>query len=119
MGSEPRERRRHLRWRGALRNQSRRFLLVFLILSGAGCGLVAALFHHALVFAREQLIGAVLGSHPGFLRLAAIIAVPALAGGLLAYAVPRLSPEAGGGLALVRKAYARDSRLLSLRAFVG
>src|SRR5262245_41709152 len=111
MGSEPLERRRRWRWRGGLRKQSRRFLLVFLILSGAGCGVVAALFHHALAFAREHLIGAVLGSHPGFLRTAATIAVPSLFGGLLAYALPRFAPEAGGGLALVRSAYSRDPTL--------
>jgi CIC family chloride channel protein len=49
-----------------------------------------------------------------------LVAVPAAAGALLAWLVPLLAPRAGGGLALVRKAYAGDpTRLLDPRTLFG
>ncbi|HEV8269438.1 MAG TPA: hypothetical protein VGR00_14430, partial [Thermoanaerobaculia bacterium] len=85
---------------------ARRFHLVFVVAVGSGCGLVAVAFHHAIVLARSALIGAVLTRPPGAARLALILLLPAAMGAVLAVILPRVAPEAGGGLALVRRAYA-------------
>ncbi len=102
-----------------LRKEARRFPAVPLVLIGAGCGLVAVLFHHALQLGRALLIDAALASPRPLVRAALVLLLPTAMAGLLALAVRRLSPGAGGGLALVRRAYAQRPEILNGRTFVG
>ncbi len=90
------------------------------VLIGAGCGLVAVAFHGAIELLRALLLGTALGQSNGLARGALLVAIPTAAGALLAWLVPLLAPRAGGGLALVRKAFAGDpSTLLDARTLVG
>ena len=103
-----------------LRPRSRQAVLVSVVLIGAGCGLVAVAFHGAIDLLRALLIDSVLRQPGALARLALLVAIPAGAGALLAWLVPSLAPRAGGGLALVRKAYAGSpASLLDLRTLVG
>ena len=81
---------------------------------------MAVVFHGAIEVLRALLIGTALRHPSGLVRGALLVTVPAAAGGLLAWLVPRFAPRAGGGLALVRKAFAGDhARLLDIRTLVG
>ena len=95
-------------------------MLVAVVLIGAGCGLVAVAFHGAIEFVRALLVGTAMDRTSGLVRGALLVTFPAAAGALLAWLVPRLAPRAGGGLALVRRAYAGEpSTLLDGRTLVG
>jgi CIC family chloride channel protein len=95
-------------------------VLVAVVLIGAGCGLVAVAFHGAIDFVRALLVGTAMDRTSGLARGALFVTFPAAAGALLAWLVPRLAPRAGGGLALVRKAYAGEpSALLDGRTLAG
>ncbi len=95
-------------------------MLVAVVLIGAGCGFVAVAFHGAIDFVRALLVGAAMDRTSGLARGALFVTVPAAAGALLAWLVPRLSPRAGGGLALVRQAYAgQPEKLLDGRTLAG
>jgi CIC family chloride channel protein len=107
------------RFQAAARREARRFLLVLLVGVGVLCGLAAVAFHHALEIAHRCLAGLALSLPAGPWRFLAVGLLPAAAGALLAFALPRFSPHAGGGLALVRAAYARHPRRLDLRAWLG
>lgn len=90
------------------------------VLIGAGCGLVAVAFHGAIELLRALLIGTALRHANGLVRVALLVTIPAAVGALLAWLVPRLAPRAGGGLALVRQAFAGDhAELLDTRTLVG
>lgn len=103
-----------------LRPRSRQAVLVAVVLIGAGCGLVAVAFHGAIELLRALLLGTALKQQNGLARAALLVAIPAAAGALLAWLVPKLAPRSGGGLALVRKAFAGDpASLLDLRTLVG
>jgi chloride channel protein, CIC family len=106
------------RAREFLAGQPGRFVLVFVVLVGAGCGLVAVAFHLALGLSGRLLSGAIVALPHGPLRVVLILLVPAAAGALLNDLVPRFAPAAGGGLTLVRKAYAGEAKL-DLRTFCG
>lgn len=103
-----------------LRPRGRQGALVAVVLIGAGCGLVAVTFHGAIELIRRLLLEPALKQSNPFLRGALVVAVPAAAGALLAWLLPRLAPRAGGGLALVRTAYAeRPGELLDARTLAG
>lgn len=108
-----------MRWAAHLRRESHRFLLLVVVVAGALCGATAVAFHALISLAYGSLAGAALHATRAPLRVAAVLLVPALMGALLALLVPRLSPDAGGGLTLVRSAYARDAGRLDLRAWLG
>ncbi len=108
-------RRRPLRAIAFVRRQARRPLLAVLALIGASCGLAAFLFHAALVAAEEAMRRALLASPAGAARVALAVGIPLLVGAALGALVPRFMPR-GGGLALVRGAYAKDPRRLDGRA---
>ncbi|MBL8113287.1 MAG: chloride channel protein [Acidobacteria bacterium] len=101
------------------RREARRFPAVPLVLVGAGCGLVAVLFHHALTLGRFLLVETALSVASPWLSAALVLLLPASVGGLLAFAMRRFSPHAGGGLALVRRAYAQGHGILDRKTFFG
>lgn len=86
---------------------------------GALCGLTAVAFHYVLEWAHAWLVARALALPDAGARALAVALLPAAAGALLAAALPRFSPHAGGGLTLVRTAYARDTGRLDLRAWLG
>lgn len=105
---------------GLLRPRSRQGVLVAVVLIGAGCGLVAVAFHGAIELLRALLLGTALAQPNPWARGALVVAVPAASGALLALLLPWLAPRAGGGLALVRRAFAEGpERLLDGRTLVG
>ena len=100
----------------ALRDLSRRFLLVTAIGIGVVCGVVAALFHWFVEFARELLIGRALAQH-GVAGMILTVVTPAAMFALLALAIRRFAPGAvGANLARVRMAHSRDLDLLGPRS---
>ena len=101
------------------RREARRFPAVPLVLVGAGCGLVAVLFHHALTLGRFLLVETALSVASPWFSAALVLLLPASVGGLLAFAMRRFSPHAGGGLALVRRAYAQGHGILDRKTFFG
>ena len=99
-----------------LRAFSRRFLIVTLIVTGALCGVIAVLFHWCVETAREFLIGVAL-ARDGAVRIALIIAIPAIVFALIAFAIRKLAPGAvGANLARVRMAYNENPSLLGWRS---
>jgi chloride channel protein, CIC family len=93
----------------------RRFLLLFLILTGVMCGLTAMLFHQLVEMARTLLIGRALTAHEP-LRFALILGIPAIVNAALAFVVVRWAPaSSGANLARVRRAYEADPALLDTR----
>jgi CIC family chloride channel protein len=104
--------------RSTLRRAARRFLIVFIVLSGAVCGLVAVAFHATLAFAEQNLLGRVLESD-GLAAVLGRLLLPAVVGVALGFLVPRVCPGAAGGLALVRTAYARQPSVLDARSWLG
>lgn len=107
------------RWQAAFRQRIRHFLLLVLLGAGVLSGLTALAFHKALRAGEWLLLGVPRAQPEGALRLLLLVLIPTLVGAGLCALVPRLAPEAGGGLALVREAYARDPRRLSARALFG
>lgn len=107
------------RWRVVLRREARRFLLLLLVACGVLSGLTAVVFHKALAGAESLLLSSALGLPAGPWRSAALLLLPMAVGAALCTLVPRLAPRAGGGLALVRGAYARDPGQLSGRTLAG
>lgn len=105
-------------FRDLLLRRHRQLLLVVIVLVGAGCGLVAVLFHLALALSDRLLAGAVTRLPMGPLKVVLILAVPATIGALLSVLVPRFAPQSGGGLGLVRRAYAGRAAL-DLPTFAG
>ncbi|MFL6246034.1 MAG: chloride channel protein, partial [Thermoanaerobaculia bacterium] len=98
-----------------LRFLSRRFLLVTLIGIGALTGIVAAVFHRYVEFARDQLIGRAL-EQPEPWRTLFIVATPTITFALLAWLIRRFAPRAvGANLARVRMAYNDNPRILGTR----
>lgn len=106
-------------WRGHLRRHLRRLNLVILVIIGALSGLTAVVFHWLLVGVRSVLIGRALLVPPGPLRVALVLLMPAAMGALLSVLVPRLAPKCGGGLTLVRTAYAREPTRIGVRTWLG
>ncbi len=102
-----------------LRREARRFLLVLLVLAGGLCGLTAVLFHFTLEWTYAHLMGAATAIGPWPLQAVAVVLTPTLMAAALSVLVPRLSPLAGGGLSLVRRAYATDPARIDLRAWLG
>ena len=103
-----------------LRPRSRQAVLVAVVLIGAGCGLVAVAFHGSIELLRSLLLAPALRVAPPLLRALVVVAVPAAAGALLSWLVPRFAPRAGGGLALVRQAFAEGPDAhLDARTLVG
>lgn len=107
------------RWQAAIRQRTGRLLLLILLGAGVLSGLAALGFHKALLAGEALLLGAGRGLPEGPLRTALLVLLPALVAAGLCSLVPRVAPESGGGLALVREAYARDPRRLSARALLG
>lgn len=99
-----------------LRLASRRFLVATQILIGILCGLCAFAFHSLVERVRLVLIAPAL-RQPGLWRAGLVIAVPAAAAFLIALAIRRWAPGAGGAnLARVRRAYGQDPGLLDGRS---
>ncbi len=105
-------------FRNLMDRRPRQVLLVVVVLTGAGCGLAAVMFHLALLLGERILSGSVARVSSGPLRVLLTLALPAAVGAALSELVPRFSPQAGGGLTLVRKAYA-ESATLDIRTFIG
>lgn len=97
----------------------RRALLVFVVAIGALCGLTAVAFHGALALGRRLLVGPALDAASPWLRTLLVVALPAAVAALLGVLVPRLAPRAGGGLALVKQAYAAGTAPLDPRTLAG
>jgi CIC family chloride channel protein len=98
---------------------TRRFLVPFLILVGATCGLVAVGFHELVELARRALIDRALPLH-GFWRPAAVLAVPTLMAVAISLVIRRIGPSlAGANLARVRRAYEEDPSILDSRSVLG
>jgi len=108
-----------LRLIARIRQQARRFLLVFLIVAGVGCGLVTLIFHRSLAASNGLLIGAALDRPAGLWRTLSVLLLPAATSALLAILVSRFAPGSGGGMGLVLTAYSQDLKLLSLRTWLG
>ncbi|HEX6177117.1 MAG TPA: chloride channel protein, partial [Thermoanaerobaculia bacterium] len=98
-----------------LKDLPRRFLLLFLIITGVACGFAAVMFHWLVDFMTSVLIEPALAQR-GFFRTVAVIAIPALVAALLALAMGRFAPMASGAnLARVRRAY-QDPAILDARS---
>ncbi|MGE0453457.1 MAG: chloride channel protein [Vicinamibacteria bacterium] len=107
------------RWQVGLRREAQRFLLLLLVVCGVLSGLAAVVFHGALAGAESLLLSSARGLPAGPWRSAALLLLPIAVGAALCTLVPRFAPQAGGGLSLVRGAYARDPRRLSGRTLGG
>jgi CIC family chloride channel protein len=99
-----------------IRSAARQFLLPTLVVTGALCGVAAALFHRFVEAARLMLIGGALQQH-GVVRSVAVVATPMIVFTLIAFAIRRFAPRAvGANLARVRMAYNADPKLLGKRS---
>jgi len=99
-----------------LREASRRFLLVTLVVVGALCGVAAFLFHSLVRLFESILIGPALRTFGPF-RPLVVVGLPAVAAFGIAIVIRRWAPGAGGAnLARVRRAYAEDASVLDARS---
>jgi CIC family chloride channel protein len=95
---------------------ARRFIVPTLVVTGALCGVAAALFHRFVEAARLALIGGALHQH-GVLRVVAVVGTPVIVFTLIAFAIGRFAPGAvGANLARVRMAYNTDPAILGKRS---
>jgi len=95
---------------------ARRFSVPTLIVTGALCGVAAALFHRFVEAARLALIGGALHQH-GVVREIAVVGTPVIVFTLIAIGIRRFAPGAvGANLARVRMAYNTDPALLGKRS---
>jgi CIC family chloride channel protein len=104
---------------GRFLNPTRYPTIPVLVLAGALSGLLAAVFHLALDASWRGLAGRALDLPRGPVQIALLLTLPTLMGCLLSFLVPSVAPDAGGGLSLVRTAYAGDPERLSFRTWVG
>lgn len=99
-----------------IRSAARRFSLPTLIVTGALCGVAAALFHRFVEAARLALISGALHQQ-GIVRTIAVIGTPVVVFSLIAFAIARFAPGAvGANLARVRMAYNMEPELLGKRS---
>lgn len=99
-----------------IRTAARQFSLPTLIVTGALCGVAAAVFHRFVEAARLALISGALHQH-GIVRDVAVIGTPVIVFTLIAVGIRKFAPGAvGANLARVRMAYNTDPALLGKRS---
>lgn len=96
-----------------------RHVLFILVLTGIACGLVAVGFHEVVELMRRALINQAVRQHQFFVRAGLTLLVPPFVFVLLALAIRRFAPAAGGAnLARARRAYESDARVLDDRSVI-
>jgi len=98
-----------------IRLLAKRYLIATQVVIGVLCGFVAFGFHRLVEQIHSISLGRAL-SLGGIPRIVLVLATPAAAAGLIAIAIRRWAPGAGGAnLARVRRAYGQQTEILDAR----